>query len=278
MAFYHEIVTVTDVRSTYLAVAGTADDALMLTLIRSVCDDLARVAHRKFTPRVATRYYDAVRDVLQTDARVLMLDDDLLAVTTLTNGDGVVVASDEYVFEPRNDSPRYAIRLLNSSGVVWTYTTDPENAISNLATWGYHTNYADAWQATGNTVNGAHTSSTTSLAYTGSATMNAGSLYKIGSELLYHASASSTPLTVVRGVNGSTAAAMSGGETIYVWTSDAAVTQLARECAAALYRLRDNPLADTFTALDGTVLQTPRDVTAYISKRANELGLVRMAG
>lgn len=272
--FYHELTTVTAVRSTYLSVTASSDDVLLLSIIRSVCDDLARVTGRFFTPRVETRYFDARQDVA---GRTLTFDTDLLAVTTLTNGDSNTIASNLYVFEPRNQTPRYALTLKVSSGVYWTYNTDPENAISILAVWGYHSNYADAWQVTGATLAANTTSSATTFTCT-TGLLKAGMLLQIDSEYLYVVSVAvgaSDTVTCERGANGSTAATHLSAAAINVWIPEASVSQLACECAAARYRLRDNPLADTFTALDGTVLQTPKDITAYIEKRARGLGLVR---
>lgn len=273
--FYHELTTVYAVRAAYLAVTAASDDALLLTLIRSVCDDIARTAWRSFAPRMETRYYDALRD---TERMTLLLDDDLLAVTTLTNGDGNTVASNDYVFEPRNAYPRYALTLKTSSGIYWTYDTDPENAISLAGVWGYHTRYADAWQATGATLAAAisSTSATTFTCTTG--LIRAGMLLQIDSEYLYVTSVApgaSDTVTVTRGANGSTAATHLISTALSVWTPEAAVSQLACECAAARYRLRDNPLAESVTALDGTVLLTPKDITAHIERRVLMLGLRR---
>lgn len=81
-----------------------------------------------------SRYFDAIYDV---DGPVLFFDEDICALTTVTNGDAVVVTATEYVTEPRNDAPYYAIRLLNSSNKSWTYTNDNENAITVAGTWAY---------------------------------------------------------------------------------------------------------------------------------------------
>jgi len=81
-----------------------------------------------------TRYFDAVRNV---DGRVLRFDRDICSITSITNGDAVAVDSDDYVTEPRNDTPYYAVRLLASSSVRWSYTDDVENAITVVGKWGY---------------------------------------------------------------------------------------------------------------------------------------------
>ncbi len=69
--------------------------------------------------------------------RMLFLDDDLLSVGTLTNGDGTVIASTEYRLLPTNGSPKYAIELYSGSSIAWNYLTNREEAIQIQGAWGY---------------------------------------------------------------------------------------------------------------------------------------------
>ena len=39
--------------------------------------------------------------------------------------------------EPRNETPYYAIRLLDSTSLDWEYNTDPENPITVNGKWAY---------------------------------------------------------------------------------------------------------------------------------------------
>ena len=63
------------------------------------------------------------------------------SLTTVTNGDGTVIASTYYATLPRNTGPFYAIKLLSSSGYAWEDDSsgDPENAISIAGRWAYAT-------------------------------------------------------------------------------------------------------------------------------------------
>lgn len=270
-----EYSTVTEIRSTYLSIVGTGDDALLLELLRSVCRDIDKACHQFFYPLIETRYFDPTRDV---NGNLLKPDRPLLAVTTLTNGDSTAITSGQYVFEPRNtnDSPKWGIKLLGSSGVSWRYTTDPENALSLAGVWGYHANYSDAWVSTDTLGAAIASTSTTSATLTTSASLKAGQLIKIDSEFLYVSAVVTTTATIVRGVNGSTAATHLISAPIYVWTVDDSLAQLTKEATVARYRLRSNPLADNFVALDGSVLVNPKDIDKYITRRVSELGLVRM--
>lgn len=83
-----------------------------------------------------TRYFDAYADV---DGYELFVDRDLCLISSITNGDsdGTTVTSDQYVTEPRNDAPYYAIRILSSANTDWEYSSDPENAIAIAGVWAY---------------------------------------------------------------------------------------------------------------------------------------------
>jgi len=97
---------------------------------------------RKFEATAATgtsdsyqaRYFDALLDV---DGRILYLDKDICEIGTVTNGNAVAVSDTEYVTEPRNDTPYYAIKILTSANKDWTYTNDYENAIQVSGIWAY---------------------------------------------------------------------------------------------------------------------------------------------
>lgn len=112
----------------------TDDDSFLEMLILRASEAITNHCNRRFIAESDTRYFDALEDV---DGMTLFLDEDLVSVTTLTNGDGEVLSANAYVFEPRNGTPKYAIRLKAGSGKTWTFQSDSENAISVLGTWGY---------------------------------------------------------------------------------------------------------------------------------------------
>ena len=117
--------------------ASSDDDALLSVLITRATAIIEEHTGRCFEAASNTRYFDAVEDV---HGRTLYLDADLAVIasdTTITNGDGQTVAASDYVTEPRNDGPFHAITIRNSSSASWTYTLDPENAITIDGKWGY---------------------------------------------------------------------------------------------------------------------------------------------
>lgn len=125
--------TVADVKA-LAGMAETTDDTLLGTLITRASALIDRYTGTTFAERTETRYYTPS---VHNDGNLLLLDDDLLSVTTLTNGDGEVIPSSGYVLYPLNKSPKYGIKL--KSDYSWTYTDDPEGAISVAGTWGYCT-------------------------------------------------------------------------------------------------------------------------------------------
>ena len=119
----------------YLGITTGTDDALLSSMLARAQTMIDTHTRRTFEyGTAAARTFDAVADV---DGAVLWLDTDLCAITSVTNGDGVAVTSGQYVTEPRRVTPYYALRLLSSANVAWTYTTDHEGAISIVGKWAY---------------------------------------------------------------------------------------------------------------------------------------------
>jgi hypothetical protein len=134
-----------------LGVADTSQDDILTAalnwsdaLINAACD-------RRFSAATATRYFGPDRidwdgnlnlvpigyRSIELPYKRLFLDDDLLVVTTLTNGDGTVIPSNGYFLEPFNapaDSQPYSSILLKSS-YAWTWDTD--GRVSVAGSWGY---------------------------------------------------------------------------------------------------------------------------------------------
>lgn len=133
-----------------ISTATTTDDTLLngyITLAQRIIE-----APRPFgTSRLfevasdSTKYFDAPWHVDSNDfdspAYVLDLRNlDLCAVTSVTNGDGVLIPAAAYVTAPRDRTPYYAIRLKRAAGYIWTWSGDsPEGTIAIVGKWGYST-------------------------------------------------------------------------------------------------------------------------------------------
>jgi hypothetical protein len=126
---------------------STVDNTLLGDLITQASGIINDHCGRTFDAAVAsdltsdsttmtTRFFDAMASV---SGLTLFVDRDLAFISKITNGDGEVVTTDEYVTRPSNETPYYAIKLKSSAGKVWTYTSDPEDAISIFGWWHYDT-------------------------------------------------------------------------------------------------------------------------------------------
>jgi hypothetical protein len=138
---------------------GIAADAELTALIVQVQAAIDRYCHRTFEAASDTsKSFDAIEDVgngtwsdygvtaswrSAQQRRTLHLDFDLCAIASITNGDGVVVTSDQYVVQPRRRTPWHSIILKQNSNVAWTFDDGPENAIVISGRWAYSTTAPD---------------------------------------------------------------------------------------------------------------------------------------
>ncbi len=114
------------------------EDVLLKALIANAEKHIETQTDRQFTAAAATRYYDPT-DPEVVNGPYLYLDEDLVSVTTLINGDAdTLTAATEYILQPVNTGPPYhEVKLITSGGIMWTFDDDPEIAISLLGSWGY---------------------------------------------------------------------------------------------------------------------------------------------
>lgn len=124
--------TKADVKS-YIGVSSavTSDDTLLTSTINRAAQVIDVYTGRHFEAQTATKYFDI--DCVEGQDLILY-GEDLLAITTLTNGDAVVLTSADYKLLPRNSTPKYVIRL--DSDKAWNFT-DADSEISVAGTWGW---------------------------------------------------------------------------------------------------------------------------------------------
>ena len=108
------------------------DDGVIEDLIEGASRHIDRQTGRTFYARTETRTYDV------PEGRELRLDDDLISVTTLTNGDGDEISADDYILLPANTDVKRKIRLKQGSAERWELDSDSnsEQVISVLGSWG----------------------------------------------------------------------------------------------------------------------------------------------
>lgn len=121
-----------------LDISGANDDGLLGVLSDMANAEIEAFTRRKFSASAdTTRYFDANED---TDGLDLLFDEDLIAVTTVTNGSssgGDTVSAAKFTTLPVNHTPYFGIRLKGSQDVAWEFFDDPERAISIAGKWAY---------------------------------------------------------------------------------------------------------------------------------------------
>lgn len=241
----------------------TVDDLVIEDLITVASRRVDDLIKRKFYPRIETRYYDVPED------NDLWLDDDLLAVITLTNGDDTAIASTDYVLKPNNSYPKYCLKLRDTTSVTWEYNSSSsgQQVIDLAGWWGYHEDYVTrAWKQVGTLGAAWESTSTLTATLTAGYTLDThgGEIIKIDSEILQTDHISSTTLTVqARGDNGSTAATHLISAPIYVWCTMTDIKQLTLEIAKIMYRSRYGETETDATYTQSGIIVTPRSLPAW---------------
>jgi hypothetical protein len=131
------------------AMNNPADDTTISLLIESASRVAETISRRKFyTGQAATHYFDTplanqtppVGNYLTSPTNppvTIMFDEDLQALTSITNGDGTVLDPSTYILKPYSGPPYNSVQLRPTSGVMWnTDDGDPLAAVSVLGTWG----------------------------------------------------------------------------------------------------------------------------------------------
>jgi hypothetical protein len=147
--------------------APVGADTLLTGFVASAQSIIDAYCHQPFEALAdSTRFFDPLRDGYGDNysygygyghgagyyayggGKRLYLDFPLCAITSVTNGDGTPLLPTDYVTEPRNMTPWYAISIKIGSSALWKYTGSPENSIAIAGKWAYSvTPPADIQQA-----------------------------------------------------------------------------------------------------------------------------------
>ena len=135
MASVHaDYVTVAELKR-FLGITDSGEDEELEALIKEASRVLDRITRRRFyTPDDdETRLFDV------PDSLTLVLDEDLCSLTSITNGNGDAVSLSNVLQLPANATPKNALKLKPTSGVVWELATsgEEEQVIQITGQWGY---------------------------------------------------------------------------------------------------------------------------------------------
>ena len=115
----------------YLGITNSTDDNLLEDFISRAEGIIDGYTGRHFEAATAAYYFQES----DTDGNDLPLSGyDLLTVTKLTNGDGVEITSSDYRLFPRNETPKWLIRLDEAKS--WSFSGG-DSEISVAGTWGW---------------------------------------------------------------------------------------------------------------------------------------------
>lgn len=218
-----------------------------------------------------------------TNNACLELDEDLLEVAALTTQNGAqVITSADYMLmtgDKYNFPPYDRIKLASDGTVTaFSYSGSPQQANAVTGFWGYHEHWADAWMDSQDTVeDNPLSSSATTLTvndadgidlYGLTPRFMVQQLLKIESEWLFVTgkNTSTNVLTVIRGVNGTTAAAHVLNTPIYIYQPMPEIVQAMEVLATYIYRRRESvgSQGDRGVAANGVLVmpsKLPQDVT-----------------
>ena len=122
----------------YLGIDSGEDGDLLTVHIAAAQDAIDNHCRRTFEAAAdSIRYVDAMGDHIRNLYLFLSETGELCQITSITNGDGIVVATGEYVTDPRSHTPYHAIKLRSDAGKFWTYQTYWESAIAINGRWAY---------------------------------------------------------------------------------------------------------------------------------------------
>lgn len=237
----------------------TTDDAVIESLLESASRYIDDETGRVFYPYIQTRYFDV------PSGRELLLDEDLLEIITLTNGDSATMPTTEYHYVPKNIYPAYGLKISDVSSYQWVSDTygSLENAVSVEAIWGFRQKYlSEGWKVGGTLGAAITTDNGTSATMTAGHTLATGQIWRIDDEILTGSVATNT-LTISRGENGSTAATHLNGITVYYWNPERGAKNAVLEITHSAYSRRfGNSTSSSVTVTAAGVVISPRDIPA----------------
>ena len=236
----------------------TADDLYLLRALRTVSQRIDRQMGQQsrpyFAPFIETRKLQLRPTMVNSALGTLMLPAPLLAVTGVSvSGTALTVGTDVLGYPDSAVPPFEALQLSAAYAYDWYYycsDTLRQPYVSITGEWGYHGDYAHAWQQVDTLAAAMSDATTTTLTvHTVDAagtdgntpTFSPGQLIKIDDELLNVSAVNNTTkvLTVeARGANGSTAATHLNGAAIKVWQAEPDIRQVVARQAAFMNKKR----------------------------------------
>tara|TARA_Y100000310_G_scaffold344210_1_gene455741 strand:+ start:1393 stop:2325 length:933 start_codon:yes stop_codon:yes gene_type:complete len=291
----------------YLAGSGhTADWTEDSTTIRILLEAVSQrinqfVGNRSFGPSTATHSFDIGIGALRSDAIErtgneverpdywankasgagrIPLDNWLISPTTVTaytdtarTSSNVLTegTSNDFLLEPYNRAPKNLLKLSEDTTKSFS---GGQQTLTILGSWGWQDQKSTALS----TADAIGSTTTTSVSVSSGSTTYAGYTLSIDTEQLYVQSVSSNTLTVIRGVNGTTAATHSGGVSYYRYEYPSDVVGVALEIARNRWRSREAGTTQLIGSGEASMTR-PQESERTLLKRLNYyVGEMNQAG
>ena len=243
--------------SSVLNVTGSADDSRLRALAENASRIVDRYCNRHFYVIVATRRFDGlgtpsllIPDLVSVDSGGLKTDDDKDRVFETT------WAASDYLLLPTNADPTtggnpqsraYAEVAVDVDAGTKSAFPSGMQTVQIAGQWGWWLHLRRAIE----TANAVANATTTSVTVSGLADVEAGHTLLIDSEQMYVQSYAASTLTVVRGVNGTTAASHGVDTAIDIYEYPGPIVEATIIQATRLWRRKDSAFGG-FGGLPGT--------------------------
>jgi len=240
-----------------LNIAGSTDDLRLRRLIEAVSVEFDGYTRRHFNSITATRYFAG-----NDKTRILFPDWDIVAITALKeddNGDGtynITWSSTDYELWPydadptaevQRSSPYQAIEVnLRSNGSQDIFLKG-QKRYEIAARFGYWEWLNDVGINLNSSMSATQTGINTSTSAAPSTKIEVGATIKMGSEQMYvtdRSTAIDGDITVIRGINGTTAAAHTNDTDIQVYIYPSPIVEATIEQTSRLWTRRGQGFAN----------------------------------
>tara|TARA_R100001086_G_scaffold143590_1_gene75633 strand:- start:9033 stop:9956 length:924 start_codon:yes stop_codon:yes gene_type:complete len=239
----------------------TTDETPVLRVLEAASKRIDSYMGRSFGARTETHSFDLGQGALRDDSLVpngdmiefpdywttrlqstgiLGLDDWLITATTVTSFEGTDRTSsatlsegigNDFLLMPYNTSPKSKMKLVENT-LKNLYSG--QQTLTILGEWGWQNDTESI-----STVDAIGSTSTTTVTVSSGSTTYVGDTILVGTEQMYVTNVDGNTLTVIRAVNGTTAATHSGGATYYRYKYPADVVQACLDVARTYWRSRD---------------------------------------
>lgn len=263
-----------------LASQNTADDNALKRFLYSASRAIDKKTRRQFYPQRGTTYHN-----LPDSTYTLRVDFDLLEVKGLSDMNGAsTINSGVYWLKCGDDwnkTPYDRVEINESSGSTFNYSGTPQRAVHLDAIRGYHEDYSNAWVNTGASTTAALTATAKTLTISGSAgediwglapRVDVHQIIKIDDEFMHIVDGNGASIiTVLRGINGTTAATHASAATVYRFDFEPDVEYSARRLAAFQYHKNLSPFTNRVASLQLGIIETPEAWPEEVADRLSRL-------